>query len=281
MCRWLVLLALACLARGGLRAAETPAQDLDGVGVKKLYPTAAGGREWFAAWDRPRPLAPFQHDPLDALMRNSAETVRVGGGLATVPPGVTRLYVLTPVDAQGRPTAPEWKNVEMTIYARRGPVTRQLDYQALDLSARSGARHDDKSPCEGTSYHATWRFDGQCGFKKEIWHTGGYTQLMPQPAPRPWATVPEGEWIGLKFVCRNLDADRHVQLQMYLDRGERNEWELVAEHVDRGGWKGAQPGCDRAQDYILREARPAVYFRADYTPVELKHFSVREIEALP
>ena len=82
----------------------------------------------------------------------------------------------------------------MTIYVRRGLEDQVLDYQAFYLSARSGERHNDQVPCEGTSYHATARFDGQCGFKKELWHTGGYTGLQSQPAPKPWPTVPARQW---------------------------------------------------------------------------------------
>ena len=174
-----------------------------------------------------------------------------------------------------------WTNVEMTVYARRGAATRKLDYQAFYLSARSGERHNDAAPCEGTSYHATARFDGQCGFKKEIWHTGGYTALRPEPTPRPWPTVPEGRWVGMKFVCRNCDHGAHVKLELYLDLEEKNEWKSVAKFVDAGGWRGEKPGCNRVVDYIIAEGRPAVYFRSDYVAVELKNFSVREVAPLP
>jgi hypothetical protein len=169
----------------------------------------------------------------------------------------------------------------MTAYVRRGPSSKKLDYQAFYLSARSGKWHNDSAPCEGTSYHATARFDGQCGFKKEIWHTGGYTGLGPDPAPKPWPTVPEGKWIGMKFVCRNCDGGSHVRLQLYLDTDERNQWQLASEFTDTGGWRGEKPGCDRPQDSILTDGRPAVYFRTDYVTVELKKFSVREISPLP
>lgn len=119
------------------------------------------------------------------------------------------------------------------------------------------------------------------GFKKEIWHTGGYTGLRPEPSPRPWTTVPTGQWVGMKLLCRNVDADRHVNLRLYLDREEKNDWQLVTEYTDRGGWKGDREGCNRPLDAILREGRPVVYFRTDYAAVVLKKFSVREIPPLP
>jgi hypothetical protein len=263
-----------------LCAAMAPADDAGEV--KRLFPTAPGGREWFAKWESPRTVHPYETDPLDPLCRNSADVpLRIAGGVASFSAGTTRLYVLTPPDGAGQFTARQWRNVEMTVYARRGAASRRVDWQAFYLSTRSGLRHDDSVPCEGTSYHATARFDGQVGFKKELWHTGGYTQLAPVPAPKPWPTVPENQWFGMKFVCRNFDSDRKVRLQCYLDAEARNDWKLVSEFDDTGGWRGEKPGCDRPQDQILTGAFPAVYFRADYVAVELKNFSVREIAPLP
>jgi hypothetical protein len=253
----------------------------DVFGVAQLAPTISGGREWFAHWEPERVVTPYEWDAADRLFYNEEGVLRIGKSLASAPPGMTRLVVMTPTNHSADGNGPLWTNVEMTIYARRGASTKALDYQALYLSARSGPHHNDSVPCEGTSYHATARFDGQCGFKKEIWHTGGYAALRPDPAPKPWPTVPAGKWIGMKFLCRNCDGGAHVRLQLYLDADERNEWRLAAEFTDAGGWRGEKPGCDRAQDYIITEGRPAVYFRTDYTAVDLKKFSVREISPLP
>jgi hypothetical protein len=257
------------------------AVDFDAFGSRALHATAHGGREWHAQWEKARTVPAYEIDPVDPVFRNEEKELRIANGIASVTAGLTRLVVLTPKSPDGKYSAPLWQNVEMTIYARRGTGTRKLDYQAFYLSARSGEHHNEDVPCEGTSYHSTVRFDGQCGFKKEIWHTGGYTALRPDPAPRPWDTVPEGRWIGMKYVCRNCDNGKHVRLQLYLDPTEQNEWKLVSEVTDTEGWKGEKPGCDRPQDYVITEARPAVYFRADYVNVELKKFSVREIDPLP
>lgn len=247
-----------------------------------MFPTFVGGREWRADWNSARIIRPYELDPRDPLCRNSSDVpLRIADGIASFPAGTTRLYVLTATNATGQFTAPPWRNVEMTVYVRRGTASRTVDWQAFYLSARSGWVHDEKSPCEGTSYHATARFDGSLGFKKELWHTGGYTQLAPAPAPKPWPTVPVGKWIGMKFLCRNFDRNQKVKLQFYLDAEQRDDWKLVAEFNDSGGWRSEKPGCDRPQDMILTEAQPAVYFRADYVAVELKNFSVREIAPLP
>ncbi len=257
------------------------AAGLDGFGVTELCPTIKGGREWFASWQQPRVVPAYEMDTADPRFYNEEGDLRIREGTASIHGGMTRLVMLTPTNQAGKYIGPLWTNVEMTVYVRRGKTTRTLDYQALYLSARSGTRHNDSVPCEGTSYHATARFDGQCGFKKEIWHTGGYTELRPDPAPKPWPTVPEGKWLGMKFLCRNCDANAHVRLQLYLDTEESNQWKLVSEFTDAGGWRGEKPGCDQPQDTIITEGRPAVYFRTDYVAVELKKFSVREVSPLP
>ncbi len=278
--RWsgVILVSLCCLQ---CPAGEAQPVAKDRFGVVELARTVSGGREWFADWEKGRKVAAYQGDPKDPQFYNEEGELRIGGGAASVPAGMTRLVVWTPTNHAGGWTMPLWTNVEMTIYARRGKSTRTLDYQAFYLSARSGLYHNDIVPCEGTSYHATARFDGQCGFKKEVWHTGGYTQLRPEPAPKPWPTVPEGKWIGMKYLCRNCDGGAHVKLQLYLDTEERNEWKLVSEYTDTGDWRGEKPGCDRPQNCIITQGRPAVYFRTDYVAVELKKFSVREITAGP
>jgi len=253
----------------------------DRFGVTMLHPTIKNGREWFAQWEQERTVKPYSADIVDALLVNEDKELRIKAGVATVGAGLTRLKVMTPKGKDGQYIGPLWTNVEMTVYVRRGKLAKKLDYQAFYLSARSGEKHNEDLPCDGTSYHATARFDGQCGFKKELWHTGGYAQLRPEPAPKPWATVPEGKWIGMKYVCRNVADGKHVKLELYLDADEKNEWKLVSEFTDEGGWRGQKAGCDRPQDYIITEGKPAVYFRTDAVAVEVKKFSVREVAPLP
>src|SRR5687768_17011626 len=104
------------LALARLHAAAP--QDVDRFGVEMLQPTTNGGREWFAEWETERTVAPYKQDPQDALFRNSEGTLTIKGGIATAPPGQTRFFVLTPKDQTGKYTAPQWQNVEMTIYVK-------------------------------------------------------------------------------------------------------------------------------------------------------------------
>lgn len=258
-----------------------PAARSPGDEIKQLFPTARGGREWSARWGEPRTIERFKTDPLDPVFRNSDGTLTIAGGIASAPPVRMRMFVNTPRSREGTYELPPWKNVEMTVYFRCGEPTQEVDGQAVTLSARSGERHNSDFPCEGTSYHASLRFDGRIGFKKEIWHNGGYTELRPRPAPRPWDTVPRNQWIGLKFVCRNCHGDQHVHLQLYMDAGAANDWKLVAELTDGGDWASREDGCERPRNFILNDAYPSVYFRTDFVPIEARDFSIREIDPLP
>ena len=93
--------------------------------------------------------------------------------------------------------------------------------------------------------------------------------------------MPPDRWLGMKFLCRNCDNNQHVRLQLYVDDDESNEWELIADVTDNGGWRGGRENCDRPRDYIIRDARPCVYFRIDYVATEVTKFSVREVAPLP
>ena len=71
-----------------------------------------------------------------------------------------------------------------------------------------------------------------------------------------------------------------MSLQLYLDADERNDWKLIADLTDAGGWLGEKAGCNQPQDYIIAEVSPAGYFQTNQVAVDLKKFSVREIAPL-
>jgi hypothetical protein len=76
----------------------------------------------------------------------------------------------------------EWKNVEITGYAKVVRTAQNLSDADSDLEnfmqwyARSERKeHSDSNPCEGTLIKGRLHPDGTVGWKKEIWHAGGYT----------------------------------------------------------------------------------------------------------
>ena len=89
------------------------------------------------------------------------------------------------------PGQEEWKNVEMTGYVKMissTPTTGSREFSDQDEGSENGdsldphltwrargGRHNDMVPCEGTALNGGLFFDGKVSWKKEIWHTGGYT----------------------------------------------------------------------------------------------------------
>ena len=74
-------------------------------------------------------------------------------------------------------------------------------------------------------------------------------------------------------------------MEIWLDKNEDgNEdgpWEKVVENTDSGGWGDEGGECGGAPDQIITWGGPVATFRWDgATDVDIKNFSVREIQSL-
>lgn len=257
----------------------------DRFGITKVFPTVEGGREWFIDMDEPEDGT---FDPRTAIEKQEDGSWRVSGhdnGKYQV-----RMNVYTPEGAE------EWKNVEITGYAKIVRTTGHSSSAGSDLEnvlqwyARSGEEHSDSDPCEGTSIKGRLHLDGSVGWKKEIWHTGGYTdERGVRKAVDPLLTEQnskgryyDGGWFGFKVIIYNIDNDSAVKMEAYIDEHATDEWEKVSELVDDGGWyadkkKFGSENCGNARDHVLTEAGPVVAFRSDDFVWDFKDLSVREI----
>ena len=260
----------------------------DLFGIDKIYPTKEGGREWYIDMENP-----FSDDLFSSTFdRNITE--QQDGSWRIAGPAV-RLNVGTP------PNTEVWKNVEITGYAKvLGPIPstsltnsemaddngsggdgEEQDFASdLDWRARGG-RHNDEHPCQGTAYTGTIDIDGNVRWKKEIWHTGGYTDARAVDKATDSIV---GRWIGWKVVIYNIDNNTAVKLESYLDDKNSNEWIKVTDLVDDGGWYANSSDkefysvdCGRPKDYIITNGGQIVTFRSDNTIWDFKNLSVREI----
>jgi hypothetical protein len=196
-----------------------------------------------------------------------------------------RLIVKTP------PGSPQWKNVEITGYVNvnKTKVTTAYHHQDdipnhIAWLARSGV-HTDRAPCNGTALSGAIRDDGSVGWKKEIWFTGGYTN--ESAIAKPTNSI-VGRWFGWKVVVYNIDNDRAVKMESYLDNNNNNQWKNVTDLVDNGGWYSDTSdkdfysvNCGKSKDYIITNPAPRVVFRADNMILDFKDLSVMEIEPPP
>jgi hypothetical protein len=243
----------------------------------EIYPTKAGGREWFINMENPTRDGIF--NPQSNLSRQQDGSWRITEKLTTGKfYDEVRMNVNTPTGAQN------WKNVEITGYAKVDSIVVPFNgtpNDDLTWYARGG-KHNPHMPCEGTAYMSGIYVDGHVGWKKEIWFTGGYT------TERAHAKVTDsliGRWIGWKAIIYNIQNDTAVKLESYLDSTGTNDWIKVADVVDNGGWYAKTSDslfysaeCDKPKDYIITKGGPIATFRSDDLVWDFKDLSVREIQ---
>jgi hypothetical protein len=259
-------------------------RETDRFDTLQIYPTVPGGREWFINMQDPF------NDELVSF--NSATSLdKQLDGSWRVNSSKMRMRVDTLLGQE------EWKNVEMTGYVKMiSPIIPtdsnglsnqdegSEDEDSLDphLTWRArGGWHNDDVPCEGTALNGGLYFDGKVSWKKEIWHTGGYT------AARGVSEIPislANKWVGWKTVIYNVDRDSSVKMESYLDIDANNKWRKVSEVEDNGNWFADTSDeefysidCGKEKDYIITNSGPIATFRADNLIFDFKNFSIREI----
>ena len=259
---------------------------MDEFGTLQIYPTVPGGREWFINMQDPfdDEIANFNSDI--ALVKQSDDSWRVNNSEVRMRVGTL-------------PGQEEWKNVEMTGYVRMispTPATESSESSDQDEGSEDGdsldphltwrargGRHNDMVPCEGTALNGGLYLDSKVSWKKEIWHTGGYSDA------RGISEIPNSlinKWIGWKTVMYNLDDDSSVKMESYLDINADNRWEKVSDFEDNGKWYADtsdeefySADCGKEKDYIITNSGPTATFRADNLIFDFKNLSIREIKA--
>ena len=260
----------------------------DSFGTREIYPTVQGGREWFMN---------MQHPFEDEIVSSNSDIAldQQSDGSWKVNSSKVRIRVET---TQGQE---EWKNVEMTGYVKiististtnpnefSDQDDEREDEDSIDphLTWRArGGRHNDMVPCEGTALNGALYTDGKITWKKEIWHTGGYTDA------RGVSHIPNSiinKWIGWKAVMYNINNNSAVKMESYLDINADNNWIKVSEVEDNGGWYADasdeifySADCGRKKDHIITNSGPIATFRADNLIFDFKNFSIREIRPNP
>ena len=249
---------------------------VDKFGIKAIYPTKQDGREWFINMNNPK------GDPIFSITSNIPITRQNDDGSWFINNSRIRMNVNTP------PGVTPWKNVEMTGYVKVTSIIKSFGSSEetgiihdIDWRARGG-KHNTDIPCEGTALNGGMYINGTVGWKKEIWFTAGYTDA------RGTAKATDsilGRWIGWKVVMYNIDNDRAVKMESYLDYQGNNNWKKVTDLTDRGGWYANSPdsifysaNCGRPKDYVITNAGPIATFRADSIALNFKDLSIREIQ---
>jgi hypothetical protein len=174
---------------------------IDKFGIKKMYPTTQGGREWFIDMINPK------SDGIFSITSNYNITKQRDASWRIDAPMV-RMNIDT------LPGAEPWKNVEITGYAKVVSKSSPNNNTDLDWSARGGIQNSG-IPCEGTALHGGLHIDGSVGWKKEIWQVGGYTAERAKAKVLTDSIL--GRWIGWKVVMYNINNDTAVKMESYID----------------------------------------------------------------
>jgi hypothetical protein len=240
----------------------------DIFGIKEIYPTRPEGREWFLNSEDPRSDGIFYI--------TSDKNITKSDGSWLINSSEVRMNVDTP------PGLSEWKNVEITGYARILSVIDPSKENDLAWFARSGI-HSNKSPCEGTGLIGGIHTDGTVEWKKEILFREGYTDGRAKAKVVVDPII--GRWIGWKVVMYNTNNNSAVKMESYIDNKDTNYWVQVTNLTDNGGWSAKSSdekfysmNCNKPKDYILTNGGPIVTFRSDNLVWEFKDLSVREIQ---
>jgi hypothetical protein len=258
----------------------------DIFGVNEIYPTSENGREWFIDMEDPLNDKSFSITSGVPIVKN------VENGLSwSINDTQIRMNVDTPDSMQ------PWKNIEMTGYVKIRSVhdTNQEDIDGADsgesesltpdLTWRArGGSHNSQNPCEGTALNGGIDVvNMEASWKKEIWHTGGYTDSRGSSKATENSLL--DRWIGWKTIIYNIDNDTSVKMESYIDDNNDNVWKKVNEVTDEGGWfanssdeEFNSANCNKPKDYIITNSGPIATFRADNIAFDFKNLSIREIQ---
>ncbi|MEO9363895.1 MAG: hypothetical protein ABI348_08345 [Nitrososphaera sp.] len=270
----------------------------DRFGITELYPTAAGGMEWFSSWDNgdARTIG-NAIDPDDNWFDTDYGdgTYAIDGkGTLTASGDTVRLYVHDPANER------EWsENLEITLYVKRIGETQIVDYSGLQVFARTnhGTNADENvNLCDDRGYGGLMNIDGEWAFEKETVHhlDNGYVDVATQ---RPSGDLPKDTWIGFKYVLRNMDDNTKVKLELYRDTtGGINggNWQKVTEFVDDGKNFGVgnepcksfvNPALQLIHSFVNASSETgkpmlSVYVRHEFGTMAYSNFTIREISPL-
>jgi hypothetical protein len=257
--------------------------DTDPFGIQKIYPTKAGGEEWFMDMtdgQDPRSKPPSLEKNSDGSFKVTSSKVRYGVFTSSgYDPKIIKSLDQADLEQKGfMQSTNDWKNFEMTGYVK---VNSGDSGENFAWYGRGGRHTGSGNPdgCEGTAYKGDLFYDGRVRFAKEQWHVS----YVFTDHKNPMSSI-EDKWVGFKTMMWNMiqNGKTVVKMEIWVDKNEDGKqngpWVKVDENIDNGGWGSEGGECGGKADQILTWGGPVATFRWDgATDVDIKNFSVREI----
>jgi hypothetical protein len=141
-------------------------------------------------------------------------------------------------------------------------------------------RHSNSSHsgCGGSSYHGNLHISGFPRHKKEDWHVSYQNDPL---ADKGIGSV-KGKTVGVKFVCYNMDDNKKVKQEIWLDKDNDNKWKLYSEKLDAGDWTTNGPDMKHcgatSNTAVISWGSPKVIWKWNAPlKVDISKMSVREI----
>ena len=175
---------------------------IDKFGIKEIYNSQAGGRQWYSKWDNnhKRSWDDSSNDPDDeeffTKYKGDGDWNTDGDGILKISGEYPRMYVID------RDRVKSWHNVEITVYGMR-ISDDNVRYAGIVSVARTNHLIDDNG-CDTRGYSGRFTLDGRTDFEKEIDHhaDNGYAQTATK---HYWSGgMPKNVWIGYKFIVYDL-----------------------------------------------------------------------------
>jgi len=213
---------------------QPPTGGQDPFGIKQLYPTLSGGKNWVSKWNngKARDLT-GKIDPDDPW----SNTVHSdGGNFSTAGDGVLkiggyqpRLYINDPAKQD------QWRNVEITMYFNR-VADDGTAWGGMVAIARTshGTIGSDNDLCDSRGIGSRVRYDGKQDYEKETAHPA--SSPVQSKTIDGWNANIRNKWIGYKYVVYDL-PNGNVKLETYLDQTDGangGTWNKASEFEDNG-----------------------------------------------
>ncbi|OGI16901.1 MAG: hypothetical protein A2Z52_00855 [Candidatus Moranbacteria bacterium RBG_19FT_COMBO_42_6] len=167
-------------------------------------------------------------------------------------------------------TRSKWDNFSQSVYFKIEKINLN---QSENRNESNGILFFNRYQDGDNLYYAGIRVDGDAVIKKKIndkYYTlkekEFFTNGQEYDKEKNPNLIPLNSWIGIKSEIKNVDGET-VSIKLYIDSGEKGEWQLVLEAHDSQDKYGKEPFLEKGYAGI----------RTDFMDVRFKNYEILKI----